>query len=82
MRNAVATLTGTVVIDCEVEFVPMYRGQPLFGDIQCFLREQGFMLHKFIDVDGRAFRRSSTKARWLRQIWATLASASARRASR
>src|SRR6185503_3749143 len=56
MRNGTAALANTLVIECEVEFVPLYRGQPLFGDVQCFLREQGFMLHKLIDVAGRPFR--------------------------
>jgi len=56
MRNGTATLANTLVIECEVEFVPMYREQPLFGDVQCFLRDQGFMLHKLIDVAGRPFR--------------------------
>jgi FkbM family methyltransferase len=56
LRNGTATLTNTLVIECEVEFVPLYRGQPLFGDIQCFLREHGFMLHKLIDVAGRPYR--------------------------
>lgn len=56
MRHGITTLSNTLVIECEVEFVPMYREQPLFGDVQCFLRDQGFMLHKLIDVAGRPFR--------------------------
>ena len=49
-------LSNTLVIECEVEFVPLYREQPLFGDVQCFLRDQHFVLHKLIDVAGRPFR--------------------------
>jgi FkbM family methyltransferase len=56
MRHGTSTLSNTVLIECEVEFVPIYRGQPLFGDVQCFLRDRGFVLHKLIDVAGRAFR--------------------------
>jgi FkbM family methyltransferase len=56
MRNGTATLSNTVVIECEVEFLAMYQQQPLFGDVQCFLRDQGFVLHKLIDVGGRPFR--------------------------
>jgi len=56
MRHGAATLANTLVIECEVEFVPLYREQPLLGDVQCFLRDQGFMLHKLIDVAGRPFR--------------------------
>ena len=44
------------MIECEVEFVPLYKSQPLFGDVQCFLRDRGFVLHKLIDVAGRPFR--------------------------
>jgi FkbM family methyltransferase len=56
MRHGTNKLANTVVIECEVEFAPLYKDQPLFGDIQCFLRDQGFMLHKLIDVGGRPFR--------------------------
>lgn len=34
----------TKVITTEIEFVPLYDGQPLFGDIDVFLRSQGFRL--------------------------------------
>jgi FkbM family methyltransferase len=56
LRHATAKLKETVVIETEVEFVPLYQEQPLFGDVQCFLRDQGFVLHKLIDVAGRPFR--------------------------
>jgi FkbM family methyltransferase len=49
-------LAHAVVVECEVEFVPLYRDQPLFCDIQAFLRERGFVLHKLVDVAGRCFR--------------------------
>src|SRR5262249_48628134 len=53
MRNGTSVLTNALVIECEVEFVPLYRQQPVLGDVQCFLRDHGFMLHKLIDVAGR-----------------------------
>jgi FkbM family methyltransferase len=56
MRNGRKKLSNAVVIESEVEFVPFYENQPLFGDVQCFMREEGFVLHKFIDVGGRPFR--------------------------
>jgi FkbM family methyltransferase len=56
LRGATRALAGVVVLELEVEFVPLYAGQPLFGDIQVFLREHGFLLHKFLDVAGRCFR--------------------------
>jgi FkbM family methyltransferase len=36
------TLKGVLGIYCEVEFHPLYRGQPLFGDVQRQLSELGF----------------------------------------
>ena len=56
LENGRRTLATAVVIECEVEFVPLYRGQPLFCDVQNFLRDAGFVLHKFVDVAGRCFR--------------------------
>jgi FkbM family methyltransferase len=56
MRNGRNKLSNAVVIESEVEFVPLYQNQPLFGDLQCFMRDEGFVLHKFIDVGGRPFR--------------------------
>ena len=73
LRHGTATLTDTVVIECEVEFVPLYKDQPLFGDIQCFLREHGFVLHKLIDVSGRPFRPFVPKNPWMpisQLLWA------------
>jgi len=55
-KNSIETLKNVSVIQTEVEFIPIYKNQPLFGDIQTFLREQGFQLHKFIDVEGRCMR--------------------------
>ena len=55
LRHGVETLGNVSVIQLEVEFVPVYKDQPLFGDLQVFLRDQGFQLHKFIDVAGRCF---------------------------
>jgi hypothetical protein len=56
MSHGTSTISKALVIESEVEFVPMYRNQPLFGDVQCFLRDHGFILHKFLDVGGRPFR--------------------------
>jgi len=56
MRHGTTKLSHAVVIETEVEFVPIYWEQPLLGDIQCFLRDHGFVLHKLIDIAGRPFR--------------------------
>jgi FkbM family methyltransferase len=56
LRHGATSLREVVVIETEVEFVPLYKDQPLLGDIQSFLRDHGFVLHKLIDVAGRPFR--------------------------
>lgn len=56
LQSGTRCLRQASVLEVEVEFVELYRDQPLFGDIQCFLRSQGFVFHKFIDVAGRTFK--------------------------
>jgi FkbM family methyltransferase len=55
LQGGARALAHALVLDVEVEFVPLYKGQPLFGDVQVFLRDHGFVLHKLVDVAGRAF---------------------------
>ena len=38
------------VIEVEVEFNPIYEGQPLFGDVDGYLRAQGFVLWRLADL--------------------------------
>ena len=56
LSNGTRMLSHALVVEIETEFLPLYRGQPLFGDVQLFMREQGFMLHKLIDLCGRCFQ--------------------------
>lgn len=49
-------LAETLVIQTEVEFVPLYKQQPLFSDIDLELRKHGFLIHKFVGIMGRAFK--------------------------
>lgn len=55
-ENATRTLAGTLVVQTEVEFTEIYQGQPLFADIDRFLRSQGFQFHCFTSLSGRAFK--------------------------
>ncbi len=56
IRGGTRVLKNAVVIHTEVEFVPMYKNQPLFGDVDAALRAQGFLLHSFVSMSGRAFK--------------------------
>lgn len=56
LEGATRTLAGACVVECEVEFVPLYKGQPLFHDVAALLQAQGFLLHQLRDVAGQALR--------------------------
>lgn len=56
LSHAVDRLKTTLVIQTEVEFLPMYVGQPLFSELELFLRGQGFMMHRFFPTVSRAMR--------------------------
>lgn len=55
-RNALRILADTVLIQTEVEFVEFYKGQPMFADVDIFLRGQGFQFHSFDGFGRRAFK--------------------------
>lgn len=73
-RNALRLLPGTLLIQTEVEFVELYKGQPMFADVDNFLRGNGFQFHCFAGFGGRAFKplvRNKDVNRGVRQLlWA------------
>ena len=48
LKGAGDLLNNTSYIECEVEFVPLYKDQPLFQDIEDYLKSYNFKLAKFI----------------------------------
>lgn len=68
LRGAGEVLDGCVGLEIEVEFVPLYEGQPLFGDIDRFLRDRGFVLWRlghlvhYSERHGEALDRVETAA--------------------
>lgn len=56
LSGAEETLRSVSSLVCEVEFVALYKGQPLFGDVAAHVRSRGFMLHKFEGMAGRTMR--------------------------
>ena len=57
LQNAKKILKSSVAVQVEVEFVEMYKGQPLFADVDSFLRSQGFQFHCFDKgIAGRPFK--------------------------
>ena len=55
-KGATIALNNVLKIICEVEFVPHYENQPLFGDICSFLNEYNLMFNKFLGLAGRALK--------------------------
>ena len=45
-----------LVIQLEVNFVPFYKDQPLFAELDQELRAQGFYLHRFLPLISRVFK--------------------------
>lgn len=56
LQQAKVTLADVAVVQCEVEFVELYEGQPLMADVDAFLRSQGFCFLKFASLHGRPFK--------------------------
>jgi FkbM family methyltransferase len=57
LSNATRLLDKTLLIQVEVEFVELYVGQPLFADVDRYVRSQGFQFHCFSgELAGRTFK--------------------------
>jgi FkbM family methyltransferase len=55
-KNASRALSSALLIQTEVEFVELYKGQPMFADVDTFLRARGFQFHTLNGFAGRAFK--------------------------
>jgi len=44
LQHALTTLTKTLVVHSEVSFFEIYKGQPLFSEVEQYMRSQGFYL--------------------------------------
>jgi FkbM family methyltransferase len=55
LQGAAERLKSALVVHTEVEFVPLYKDQPLFADIDAHLRSKGFLLHQ-MGFTGRTFK--------------------------
>jgi FkbM family methyltransferase len=61
LRGAEKTLeqAGVFGIEVEMEFSPLYKSQPVFSDVDTFLRGKGFTLFDIRDVPGRKIRKTA-----------------------
>lgn len=55
ITGATEVLKSALVVQAEVEFLPLYEGQPLFAEIDQAMRERGFVLHRLLGAGTRAF---------------------------
>ncbi|WGV16804.1 FkbM family methyltransferase [Fuscovulum ytuae] len=46
--HARKTLAETMVVIVELRYLQLYDGEPMVGGVDCALRDQGFMLHRFM----------------------------------
>jgi FkbM family methyltransferase len=53
LRGAENKLKSTLVVECEVEFISQYVGQPRFSEIEIYMRSQGFLFHSFLGYGTR-----------------------------
>lgn len=53
-RNGASRLANAVALQTEVSFVPLYKDEPVFGDIDLALRGLGFIPHMFDKINKRA----------------------------
>jgi FkbM family methyltransferase len=52
-RSGSARLAGAIAVHTEVSFVPLYKNQPAFGDVDLALRALGFVPHMFSAIHRR-----------------------------
>jgi FkbM family methyltransferase len=55
IRGGPETIGRALVVQCEVEFVPVYRDEPLFAEVDQAMRKLGFLFHQFRDPTTMAF---------------------------
>ncbi|PPR72160.1 MAG: hypothetical protein CFH03_01634 [Alphaproteobacteria bacterium MarineAlpha3_Bin2] len=60
-ENAPERLSECVAIHSEVEFLPLYVDQPLFSEVELFLRGAGFLFHKFDPLTSRVLEPLASK---------------------
>lgn len=49
-------LRDVLVVQAETNLLPMYHDQPMFSEVELYLRSQGFMLHRLENVQKRTWK--------------------------
>lgn len=58
IKNGLSKLNETLAMQIEVRFLPLYRNEPMFGDIDVFLRNHNFELFDLIGLKRLKFNTS------------------------
>jgi FkbM family methyltransferase len=56
LQHAENRLREALVLHLEVEFLQLYIDQPLFSDVEQFLRHRGFVFHRFFEPKSRVIQ--------------------------
>lgn len=56
LRNGRRVIDSALLIQTEVAFVEYYKGQPMFSDVDAFLRRNGYQFHDFAGIGSRSFK--------------------------
>lgn len=70
LRGATGTLKEVLAVFIEVEFLDIYRGQPLFCSVHAFLEEQGFELLDLLEPGYGSYRAADNGQLQSRLLWA------------
>ncbi|MBN94211.1 MAG: methyltransferase FkbM [Deltaproteobacteria bacterium] len=54
-QGAPRLLDEALVVQTEVQFVPFYKDQPLFAELDQTLRQHGFVFHRLVEMMSRTF---------------------------
>ena len=73
LLGASEKLKQALVIHTEVQFVPFYKEQPLFAELDQVLRRAGFYLHRFTPLVSRLFKplvaNNNIYSGWSQVLW-------------
>jgi FkbM family methyltransferase len=73
IRGAPRLLEHVLIVHVEVQFVPFYKDQPLFAELDQALRLAGFYFHRFLEITSRVFMpmmfNNDRRAGFSQQLW-------------
>jgi hypothetical protein len=55
-KNGRNRLKDTIAVHTEVSFIPLYKDQPLYGEVDAEMRALGFVPHAFASINRRMIR--------------------------